>query len=256
MAPWQGWNQDMRQPGKNGDSGWFAQPVLRRPAERAPLSMTAKAMSELRADILAVRLLPDAELPLKILSYRYDVGLTPLREALTLLSGVGLVVHDRRGFRVAPTSRAEFSDIAACRRRLEGMALTLAIGGAGLQWRRRLGEAREALAAVHARVGANEPIDETWEERHRAFHFALIDCGSPVLLDFCRQLHDRFDRYRRLAIANKALMADIGSDHDRIMACALSGDAERAVDLLDRHIAATAELVLENYATADGTLHR
>ena len=86
-----------------------------------------------------------------------------------------------------------------------------------------------------------------------AFHFALIDCGSPVLLDFCRQLHDRFDRYRRLAIANKALMADIGSDHDRIMASALNGDAERAVGLLDQHIAATAELVLENYdiETAD-----
>ena len=69
-------------------------------------------MGQLRADILAVRLQPDAELPLKILSYRYDVGLTPLREALTLLSGVGLVVHDRRGFRVAPVSRAEF---AGCR---------------------------------------------------------------------------------------------------------------------------------------------
>ena len=239
----------MSQPAKNVDIGRFSQPVVLRrpPAEPAPHSMTAKAMSELRADILAVRLQPDAELPLKILSYRYDVGLTPLREALTLLSGVGLVVHDRRGFRVAPVSRAEFADVAACRRRLEGMALALAIRSATPQWRRQLGEAREALAAVHARVGANEPIDEVWEERHRGFHFALIDCDSPVLLDFCRQLHDRFDRYRRLTIANKSLMADVGCDHDRILAGALAGDAERAVGLLDRHIAATAELVLENY---------
>ena len=168
----------MRQPGKNVDIGRFARPVIPRrpPAEQAPHSMTARTMVELRADILAVRLQPDAELPLKILSYRYDVGLTPLREALTLLSGVGLVVHDRRGFRVAPMSRTEFSDVAACRQRLEGMALALAIRSATPQWRRRLGEAREALAAVHARVGANEPIDEVWEERHRAFHFALIDC--------------------------------------------------------------------------------
>ena len=42
-------------------------------------------------------------------------------------------------------------------------------------------------------------------------------------------------------------MADVGCDHDRILANALTGDAERAVGLLDRHIAATAELVLENY---------
>ena len=63
-----GWVQDMRQPAKNIDFERFAQPVvLRRPAaEPAPHSMTAKAMSELRADILAVRLQPDAELPLKL----------------------------------------------------------------------------------------------------------------------------------------------------------------------------------------------
>ena len=74
-----------------------------------------------------------------------------------------------------------------------------------------------------------------------------------MLLDFCRQLHDRFDRYRRLTIANKSLMADVGCDHDRILASALAGDADRAVGLLDRHIAATADLVLENYdvETAD-----
>ena len=48
-------------------------------------------------------------------------------------------------------------------------------------------------------------------------------------------------------------MADVGCDHDRILASALAGDADRAVGLLDRHIAATAELVLENYdvGTAD-----
>ena len=100
----------MRQPGKNVDIGRFARPVIPRrpPAEPAPHSMTARTMGELRADILAVRLQPDAELPLKILSYRYDVGLTPLREALTLLSGVGLVVHDRRGF-ASPRCRGRSS---------------------------------------------------------------------------------------------------------------------------------------------------
>ena len=46
---------------------------------------------------------------------------------------------------------------------------------------------------------------------------------------------------------------DVGSDHDRIMASALNGDAERAAGLLDRHIAATAELVRENHAAASGT---
>lgn len=214
--------------------------------------MTARVLAQLRADILAVRLAPGASLPLKVLRYRYTVGLTPLREALTLLCGAGLVAQDnRRGFRVAPASRADFDDIAQCRRRLEGMALALSIARGGLEWRRRIAEARVAFASVYARVGENQPIDDSWEERHRRFHLALISaCGSPVLLNFCSQLHDRFDRYRRLAIATKSVMAGVGIDHDEIMAAALRGDAPAAMAMLDRHIGNTAELVLAHYDAA------
>ena len=81
------------------------------------------------ADILAARLAPGAGLPLKVLQHRYAVGLTPLREALTVLSGNGLVIAEEngRGFRVAPASRADFEDVAQCRRRLEAMAMRLSI---------------------------------------------------------------------------------------------------------------------------------
>jgi DNA-binding GntR family transcriptional regulator len=188
--------------------------------------------------------------PLKVLQHRYAVGLTPLREALTLLSGAGLVIAEQngRGFRVAPASRADFEDVARCRRRIEAMAMRLSITEGSPDWRRRVETTRGDFAAVRALVGENRPIDEVWEARHRRFHFALISaCGSPALLDFCRQLFDRFDRYRRIAIPTKSLMAEVGTDHDAIMAAALRGDEEDAVARLDRHIAATASLVRSYY---------
>lgn len=48
-------------------------------------------------------------MPLKLLQRRYAMGITPLREALTVLSGTGLIVSDDsgRGFHVATASPAD-----------------------------------------------------------------------------------------------------------------------------------------------------
>jgi DNA-binding GntR family transcriptional regulator len=222
---------------------WYARP------DNGSASITATVLARLRADILSARLVPGAKLSIKVLRYDYAAGITPLREALILLCGAGLVIQEsQRGFRVAPTSHRDFSDIADCRRRLETMALALSIEHGDLGWRHQVTQARAAYAAVSARVGENNPIDEIWEERHRRFHFALISaCGSSALLNFCAQLHDRFDRYRRIAVPSKSSMAHVGTDHDVIMAAAIKGDTVAAIAALDRHIAETADLVRGHY---------
>jgi GntR family transcriptional regulator, carbon starvation induced regulator len=129
------------------------------------------------------------------------------------------------------------------------MCLQLAIIRNEEKLRLRVTQVRRRFAFVLPRVEENLPIDEMWEQQHRAYHFALVlGCGSSILLGFCAQLHDRLDRYRRLAIPVKSLMAGVGSDHDEIVEFALAGDAPSAAKLLDRHIAATAELVLQTWS--------
>jgi DNA-binding GntR family transcriptional regulator len=213
----------------------------------------AETLVRLRRDILSARLAPGARLPLKFLTDSYGVGVTPLREALTLLCGAGLVVQEtQRGFRVAPASRADLVDVAQCRRRLETMALALSIRRGDTLWRRQVGRMRRAFAEVAAREDDVGPIDDIWEDRHSRYHFALISaCGSGALLSFCAQLHDRFDRYRRLALPSKAIMAGIAGDHDDIADAALTGAVAHAVALLDRHIAEMGALVLGNYAARE-----
>jgi DNA-binding GntR family transcriptional regulator len=210
----------------------------------------ADTLLRLRRDILSGRLEPNAPLMLKTLTADYDAGLLPLREALTLLCGAGLVVQESpRGFRVAPASRDDLVDVAQCRRRLETMALAQSIRRGDALWRRQVGRTRRALAEVAAREDDMGPIDAAWEERHSRYHFALISaCGSNALLAFCAQLLDRFDRYRHLALPSKALMAGLSGDHDAIADAALTGGASHAVALLDRHIAEMGALVLGHYA--------
>ena len=63
----------------------------------------------LRTDVISGELAPGQRLALDMLKERYQVGVTPLREALYRLSASLLVeAEDQRGFRVADISLQHF----------------------------------------------------------------------------------------------------------------------------------------------------
>lgn len=208
-------------------------------------------LGRLRADIVSGHLGPGEKLPFRELTARYGVSGSPLREALCLLAGDGLVeLESQRGFRVAPVSSAELADICTVRRNLECLAFGQAVDHGDARWRADIVAARAAFSRVIQKVGDNRPITEEWEARHRTFHFALIAaCGSPILLHLCGQIHDRFDRYRRLAIPVRSFMAGTASDHDDLVEAALAGARDRALAVLCRHIDDIAALVTANFTS-------
>ena len=70
----------------------------------------------LRADILGARFQPNEKMLVERLRTEYGVGATPLREALSKLSSLDLVVAEgQRGFRVAPVSIENLLDITKTR---------------------------------------------------------------------------------------------------------------------------------------------
>ena len=207
------------------------------------------ALRRLRADILSARLAPGAKLKIRQLSAQYRIGGSPLRDALAQLTGDGLVIlESQRGFRVAPVSRADLRDVAQARKRIELAALELSLERGDEAWRQRVRAADASFAVVKQKVGDTTPITEDWEQRHRAFHLALLSaCASPTLMRFCAQLHDRFDRYRRIALPSRSYMGALGDDHEAFMEAALAGRREEAIALLARHIDDTAALVEEYF---------
>jgi GntR family transcriptional regulator, carbon starvation induced regulator len=210
-------------------------------------SATTYVLNRLRADILSAYFAPGAKLPLKTLIDRYRTSVVPIREALAVLCGAGLAVSEcQRGFRVAAASREDFTDVAEMRKRLETLALRMSIERADADWEKEVKEALEKLARISQKVGQDGPISDEWELLHRQFHFALIArCGSRTLLDFCFQLYDRYDRYRRLALPSKSYMAGVALDNDEIVAAAVGCRNDLAVALLEHHIDAMTEVILE-----------
>lgn len=221
-----------------------------RALDRADATSTSSyVLARLRGDILSAHFKPDAKLYLKVLTARYSTSVAPVREALAVLSGAGLVTSEsQRGFRVASASRADFLDIAALRQQLEISALGLSIVRGDDRWLREIGRIHDIFERLSQKAGDNAPISDSWEAYHREFHFSLISaCGSPTLMNFWSQLHDRFDRYRRLTLPSGSYMAGTACDHQDIMEAVVSRNVGRARALMSNHIQSITDIVLEQY---------
>jgi len=188
----------------------------------------------LKRDLIDGRFAAGQKLAITTLKQRYRVGLSPLREALNRLAAYGLLEQEnQRGFRVPALKRTELDDIADLRRRFEGQALEQALENGGDEWE------AELLAAFHRLKRADEAPGqlEHWEQMHLQFHRHLLEpCGSPWLVRFIEQLHDQFDRYRRMAPANDAVRATLNEQHGQLVDLALERDIAAARMLLEEHI--------------------
>jgi DNA-binding GntR family transcriptional regulator len=215
-------------------------------------SICELALKRLRADILSAQLPPGAKLIIKDLTESYQIGVSPLRDALAQLVGAGLVVREsQRGFQVAPVSRKDLRDVAKARKLIELAAFELSMQHIDEAWEKRVRATITAFYKASEGIGDNRPISADWEERHRAFHFALLSgCDSPTLFDLCSHLNDRFDRYRRLALPTRSFLGAVDQDHEVIFEAALAGRKSEAIALLGQHIDDTLAIIEEFFCEA------
>ncbi|MBZ9557868.1 MULTISPECIES: FCD domain-containing protein [unclassified Modicisalibacter] len=200
----------------------------------AGVTASSQVFEALKQDLIRGRFAAGEKLAISALKTHYGVGLSPLREALNRLAAYGLLEQvNQRGFRVPAMHGEELDDIARLRRQLECMALTQAFQNGDSEWESQL------LAAHHRLKRADEQPQrvEEWEQAHLRFHRALLAaCGSAWLLRFVEQLHDQFDRYRRMAPDNPGVRARLDRQHGELVDLALARDTHDARALLDEHI--------------------
>ncbi|MGI9520997.1 MAG: GntR family transcriptional regulator [Hyphomicrobiaceae bacterium] len=212
-------------------------------------TLTSRVYAWARADVIAGRLKPGAKLKIEELRERYDVGASPLREALSLLSSDGLVERiEQRGFRVANVSQEEFSDILKVRCWLEERALRESIAHGHSDWEEALVLAGYRLSRQpRSKVPDGAFIsNDQWEARHKEFHMALIAaCGSPTLLNYCKQLYDQNIRYRHVAGAASYPQRDVANEHEEILQATLNRDVELATSRLISHYTKTGAFLTE-----------
>ncbi|WP_299719297.1 GntR family transcriptional regulator [Tardiphaga sp.] len=218
-------------------------------ASPAPSTQASTVYDRLRDDLLSGRLEPGRKLQMRFLSDRYQIGQTPLREALNRLTADGLVEgREQRGFYVAAISRSELAELTKTRCWVESLALRESMAAATPQWEEQLLLAQHRLSRSPRSLNPEHFEDNPeWERLHRSYHGTLIgNCGSQSLIGFCGQLADQLYRYRRLSIRKAFPSRHVADEHQAILNAVLSKDAEVAVALLTTHYGRTAEVILQD----------
>jgi GntR family transcriptional regulator, carbon starvation induced regulator len=209
-------------------------------------TITGQIFEALKTDVLLGRVAPNERLHADALREKYDVSLSPVREALQRLVATGLVVaSERRGFRVAGLTRADLADLGRTRRHIERTAIAEAIRVGDDSWEADVAHAIRALSKVTLVSDGRLLYGAEWETRHREFHLAMVKgSGSPRLIQIWSGLFDQGIRYRRIAQMLDLYHGDSPSEHIEISELVIARD-HRALDRIDSHVGVCARLIAE-----------
>ena len=199
-------------------------------------SATRMAYQTLREMILVGHLPAGQKLKIEDLRKTLNIGASPVREALSLLTSDMLVERlDQRGFRAAPASLDNFREILTLRCTLEEIALRQSLQNTTPEW-------EDQLVLAHHRMNKVAHTD-AFEQAHRDFHAALLaNAPSPILLRFCAQLYDLNIRYRYLAAGQTNYQRrDVAQEHADIFEAAVAGHVDTAVGRLVEHYRKTGD---------------
>jgi DNA-binding GntR family transcriptional regulator len=228
--------------------GGFAEPAGN---DGAATSLVELAYAHLRRDVILGALKPGEKLRIEDLRARYGLGATPLREALSRLSAIGLVeATAQRGFRVSRVSVEDLDDVTACRIRLETELLRDSIAHGGDAWEARVAGAFHTLAKMEKRgLALDAETFSRWEALNRAFHEALVSAASSRWnVRFREMIYDHHERYRRIShlVGNRSI--DVRREHAQICEAALARDADAACRVAELHVRRTGDAIRKQLA--------
>lgn len=146
-----------------------------------------KIYKELRRSIILGRRRPGERLILKELAKSYDTSITPLRDALQMLSQEGLItIKPRSGYFITRITLKELRDLFEIREILELAAVERAAV-------RITDNQLEQLEHVHAGyTGDDDESYDRYTDENRRFHYLIAEAsGNHELAEMLGRLHDR-----------------------------------------------------------------
>ncbi|MEU5631146.1 GntR family transcriptional regulator [Streptomyces rishiriensis] len=161
------------------------------------------------------------------------VSRTPVREALLRLEAEGLIrLYPKKGALVLPVSAQEIADVVETRLLVEEHAARKAVPAPAAL----LTRLEELLAQQREQAAAGDLAAAAVTDR--CFHAEIVRSGGNEILS---RLYDQLrDRQLRMGVAvlysHPDRIAKTLTEHAEILQALRSGDAERAVELVHRHI--------------------
>ena len=206
---------------------------LARDAQPARRTNATVIYESLYRSIARMELRPGEPLLEKELTQRFGVSRTPVREALLLLEGNGLVdLLPQAGTFVARIPIAAIHEAIIIRRALEELAVARAAQVAD-----RRGVARLDIALARQRLAAELADPSGFHEADEAFHetIALL-AGLTTLWPMVRQMKVHLDRLRVLSLPLEGRMDETIAEHQRIRDAIASNDVDAAKAVLHEHL--------------------
>ena len=210
-------------------------------------TLATAAYERLRQDIVGGRLIPGEKLRVDALRDRYEIGGSPLREALARLTAEGLVFQqEQRGFRVSAISANDLMELTRTRLWVNEIAVRDAIAPGDVAWEENIVLAFHRLKRTPLRLRNDPTVNADWNRLHRAFHVALVAaCRSRWMLGFHNTLFDCAERYRNVVAVLSHENRDSVGEHTAIMEATIERKADDAISLLNAHYERTTSLLLK-----------
>jgi DNA-binding GntR family transcriptional regulator len=202
----------------------------------------ALVYEQLREAILAGDMRPGEVVSQVLITRDYDVGRTPLREALRMLQHEGLVVaRANRRIQIAPLSADDAEQLYVTRVALETVAARITVP---LLSRRDLAEMEGWLAQMDHVMSSGE--FSLIAEPHRAFHQRLVQGAGERPVTLITTLFDHAERYRRVyGAAQPDQHGRRQVEHRAMLDAAAAGDPDALAGAMAVHYVHTARIVMD-----------
>ena len=208
-----------------------------------PLSNTQRALQKLREMIFAGELPAGSNHLEAELAERLDMSRTPVREALLVLEGQGLLeLQPRKGVRILPISPGDMADIYDVLTELEGLsAEKAALAGYSVT---ELAALETAIDDMDAAILAGDL--DAWSDADDRFHKELVRLGGNGRVKaIVEMMSDQVRRARAVTLALRPLPTKSNDDHRQVFQAIKDGNAERASETHRAHRRHAKQLIVD-----------
>jgi DNA-binding GntR family transcriptional regulator len=196
--------------------------------------------------ILDGALVPGQRISKKELAERLAVSQTPVNEAINRLTGEGLIEQrSREGSCIKSFTYHDLKELFAARAGLEGIAIRLCVEEL---------PAAELEKILHSFDGFELPMNGKEVKRYlkadQQFHETIITLsGNSVIINFDRSFDFIMKSYQKGLIRPPE---ETLAEHRDILAALAARDAQRAQELLMRHLLRSREVIKEQHLKFGG----
>jgi DNA-binding GntR family transcriptional regulator len=222
-------------------------------AATLPPSVPDHIRQAIEREIIEGRLAPGERVGEDALARLLGVSRTPVREAMRLLEGQGLIVRhrDRGAFVAQRTTPAEALVIYELRVPLERFLAAQAAEQRTAAELESLVATQREFTATSAGIASDPDAPRRLAELDSTFHLSIYHAARSDLAFVVESYWGRLRRELYDRIYTESSMAMFVEEHDRIVAALRAGDSDAATIAIEVHIVSGRDALAASYAVPE-----